>query len=148
MKEALEYILGTTFGKEQRANIGSYPHARTGEVRCTICRLLEAKHAPAEARNSGVFGARRRTCPASRVRQALVHQLMDYAIGWRHWGRLESTEICKAEIIDPCAVHRAHDTIAAVACAGAAARGKGGRGGFLTGLEVRGEAPGRPSWRT
>ncbi|TRC73003.1 hypothetical protein FJV83_35915 [Mesorhizobium sp. WSM4307] len=26
--------------------------------------------------------------------------------------------------------------------------GRGGRGGFLTGLEVRGEAPGRPSWRT
>lgn len=30
---------------------------------------------------------------------------------------------------------------------GVAARGKGGMGGFLTGLEVRGEAPRRPSWR-
>ncbi|MET2831251.1 hypothetical protein [Mesorhizobium shangrilense] len=29
----------------------------------------------------------------------------------------------------------------------AAGRGRGRRGGFLTGLEVRGEAPHRPSWR-
>jgi hypothetical protein len=54
-----DYILGTAFGKEQRANIESYPPRKAGESSLHYLQIAGKKHASAEARNSAVFGASR-----------------------------------------------------------------------------------------